>query len=379
MKDWHVHVFTSTYTADVSGVCSAMYELGGMSVLHDPSGCNSTYTTHDEPRWYGSESLMFISGLDEMTAVMGDDSVIVNDVVNAAKSLNPRFITLCGASIPHIIAFDYKGVAKLIEDKCGIPVLPVPTDGLKMYTSGVGLALREWMRRFADLSIKPEEGVINLLGVTPIDFSRKEIVDEMKASFERRGFSVNAVCAMGESFEAMEKVCRAQVNVVVSSAGLLPAKFLKAKAGIPFVVGTPVGSAVCDKLCEKIRQSAKDKESRYLYDSNRYTTRVEKPDLLIINEEVNAFSMAEAARAALSEDAKIEVLFPDADEGLDEDLLVARIKEAKAVMCDPLFFPAFAGSSAKLIRMPHEGYSGRIYRSEIPVFTGDAFDIKKML
>ena len=379
MKDWHVHVFTSTYTADVSGVCSAMYELGGMSVLHDPSGCNSTYTTHDEPRWYGSESLMFISGLDEMTAVMGDDSVIINDVVNAAKGLKPRFITLCGASIPHIIAFDYKGVAKVIEDKCGIPVLPGPTDGLKMYTSGVGLALREWMRRFADLSIKPEDGVINLLGVTPIDFSRKEIVDEMKASFERRGFRVNAVCAMEESFEAMEKVCRAQVNVVVSSAGLLPAKFLKAKAGIPFVVGTPIGCAVTDKLCEAVRKSAEDKESRYLYDSEKYTTRVEDPDFLIINEEVNAFSMAEVARAAMGADAKIEVLFPDADEWLDEDLLVERIKEAKAVMCDPLFFPAFAGSSARLIRMPHEGYSGRIYREEIPVFTGDAFDIKKML
>ena len=30
------------YTADVSGVCSALYELGGMTVMHDPSGCNST-------------------------------------------------------------------------------------------------------------------------------------------------------------------------------------------------------------------------------------------------------------------------------------------------------------------------------------------------
>ena len=36
------------YTADVSGVCSALYELGGMTVMHDPSGCNSTYNTHDE-------------------------------------------------------------------------------------------------------------------------------------------------------------------------------------------------------------------------------------------------------------------------------------------------------------------------------------------
>ena len=50
------------YTADVSGVCSALYELGGMTVMHDPSGCNSTYNTHDEIRWYDQDSLIFISG-----------------------------------------------------------------------------------------------------------------------------------------------------------------------------------------------------------------------------------------------------------------------------------------------------------------------------
>ena len=38
MSDYQTHVFTCTYTADVSGVCSAMYELGGMTILHDPSG-----------------------------------------------------------------------------------------------------------------------------------------------------------------------------------------------------------------------------------------------------------------------------------------------------------------------------------------------------
>ena len=37
----------STYSADVMGVCSALFELGGMTVMHDASGCNSTYTTHD--------------------------------------------------------------------------------------------------------------------------------------------------------------------------------------------------------------------------------------------------------------------------------------------------------------------------------------------
>ena len=55
-----VSVTLSTYTADVSGVCSALYELGGMVVIHDPSGCNSTYNTHDEPRWYDMDSLVLL-------------------------------------------------------------------------------------------------------------------------------------------------------------------------------------------------------------------------------------------------------------------------------------------------------------------------------
>ena len=58
------------YTADVSGVCSALYELGGMTVMHDPSGCNSTYNTHDEIRWYDQDSLIYISGLTETDAIM---------------------------------------------------------------------------------------------------------------------------------------------------------------------------------------------------------------------------------------------------------------------------------------------------------------------
>ncbi|MEG2000822.1 MAG: oxidoreductase, partial [Evtepia sp.] len=67
----------STYAADVSGVCSALFELGGMTIMHDASGCNSTYNTHDEPRWYDTDSLVYISGLSEIEAIMGDDEKIV--------------------------------------------------------------------------------------------------------------------------------------------------------------------------------------------------------------------------------------------------------------------------------------------------------------
>ena len=82
----------STYTADVSGVCSALYEMGGMTVMHDASGCNSTYNTHDEPRWYDIPSLVFISALAEVEALMGDEEKLIGDVCRAAEELRPRFI-----------------------------------------------------------------------------------------------------------------------------------------------------------------------------------------------------------------------------------------------------------------------------------------------
>ena len=73
------------YAADISGVCSALYELGGMTVMHDASGCNSTYTTHDEPRWYSMDSMVYISALSELEAVMGDDDKLVRDIVDAEE------------------------------------------------------------------------------------------------------------------------------------------------------------------------------------------------------------------------------------------------------------------------------------------------------
>ena len=65
--------FISTYSADAFGVCSALYELGGLIVMHDASGCNSTYTTHDEPRWYDMDSMVYISGLTEIEAIRGSE------------------------------------------------------------------------------------------------------------------------------------------------------------------------------------------------------------------------------------------------------------------------------------------------------------------
>lgn len=444
MSDYQTHVFTSTYTADVSGVCSALYELGGMTVIHDPSGCNSTYSTHDEPRWFDTDSLMFVSGLDEMTAVLGDDNVLIDDVTHAVRDLKPRFVTLCSGSIPHIIAFDCKGAAHLLEKRTGVPMLPVATTGNRSYVAGVGAALTEWVKRFADSSENPyrvgssgspdcsantlegaagpESFSVNLLGVTPLDFSINGNVDAMRKVFEDAGIPVNCCAAMGESFDSLRHIFRASVNVVVSSCGRRLARYMEQTAGIPYVEGTPIGAYGAARLPELAKEAYEkkrasledalegasgtagketaarpgslrmllakkkgDSEGICLWKGNPAHERWDVPDgqILIIGEEVFAQSLA-AAINQLTPDCRHGLqafaVWPDVDHGFPEDVLAELIRKSGYIIGDPLYRTIPHDSTQNIfVDFPHEAYSGRIFRDRIPVFIGKDYDVAELL
>ena len=467
MSDYQTHVFTSTYTADVSGVCSALYELGGMTVIHDPSGCNSTYSTHDEPRWFDTDSLMFVSGLDEMTAVLGDDNVLIDDVTHAARDLKPRFVTLCSGSIPHIIAFDCKGVAHLLEKRTGVPMLPVATTGNRSYVAGVGAALTEWVKRFADSLESPyrvgssgspdcsantlegaagpescagkklngaadpeacgnESFSVNLLGVTPLDFSINGNVDAMRKVFEDAGIPVNCCAAMGESFDSLRHIFRASVNVVVSSCGRRLARYMEQTAGIPYVEGTPIGAYGAARLPELAKEAYEkkrasleedshgaldgtsgtagketaarpgslrmllakkkgDSEGICLWKGNPAHERWDVPDgqILIIGEEVFAQSLA-AAINQLTPDCRHGLqafaVWPDVDHGFPEDVLAELIRKSRYIIGDPLYrIIPHDSTQNTFVDFPHEAYSGRIFRDQIPVFIGKNYDVAELV
>ena len=219
------------YTADVSGVCSALYELGGMTVMHDPSGCNSTYNTHDEIRWYDQDSLIFISGLTEIDAIMGNDRKFIDDIEHAAQELHPKFIALAGSPIPFMNGTDFPAIARVIEAETGIPAFSVPTNGMNDYVYGAGIALEQIARRFVIKHDRQENDSssfrsVNLLGVTPLDFGPQENVEVLKENLKEYGWNVLSTWAMGDDLETLQKSGKANVNLVVSAVGLRAAKIL---------------------------------------------------------------------------------------------------------------------------------------------------------
>ena len=383
------------YAADISGICSALYELGGMTVMHDASGCNSTYTTHDEPRWYSMDSMVYISALSELEAVMGDDEKLVRDIVDAALNLCPAFICIGGTPIPMMMGTDFKGIARMIENKTGIPTFGIATNGMHSYVRGAGEALRWIVKRFCPPGIKADRSAalkVNILGVTPLDFSLTGNTARLKDFLRSHGMETVGCWAMESGLDELRLAGLADVNLVVSAVGLPAAAELKKMYGTPWVVGTPVGRRTSGRLVECIRQAARTGENQSLFDGAGYVPSWDaaaciRPDLglaglpedlsgrkvLIIGEQVIAGSLRCCLREEWGAD-QVTVLCPTEGEKAlalegdiidwDEDEVIRAIAESTVVVADPLYRQVCpAHRNIVFVDFPHEACSGRMYHS----------------
>lgn len=360
------------YTSDVSGVCSALYELGGMVVMHDPSGCNSTYNTHDEIRWYDQDSLIFISGLTEIDAVMGNDEKFLSDIKEAAGELHPKFIALVSSPIPFMNGTDFPALAKVLEAETGIPSFAVPTNGMHDYVYGAGIALEEVARRFVPEQMEDRNGserTVNLLGATPLDFGPISKVEELKKNLEQYGWKTISTWAMGDSLEDLAQAGKAEMNLVISSVGLMAAKMLKEKYGTPYVIGTPY-----KEYAERISEALEKKtpmpalEDRKGWEKNTAIEDWKSQIVTLIGEPVTTTSLA--ALIEKEYHYKTKVLCPlEETDGLigSQDLKVCgeeemeeALKDAQIVVADPLYRP-ICPAECEFYERAHIAFSGRMF------------------
>lgn len=358
------------YTSDVSGVCSALYELGGMVVIHDPSGCNSTYNTHDEIRWYNQDSLIFISGLTEIDAVMGNDEKFLSDIKEAAGELHPKFIALVSSPIPFMNGTDFPALAKVLETETGIPVFAVPTNGMHDYVYGAGKALEEIARRFVPEQMEDREDLehtINLLGATPLDFGPISKVEELKKNIEQYGWKTISTWAMGDSLEDLAQTGKAEMNLVISSVGLMAAKMLKEKYGTPYVIGTPYkeyAERISEALEKRIQIPAIEDRRR----ENLQGTGNSEKIITLIGEPVTIGSLAAIIERRYH--YKTRILCPlENAEGLlgEHDLKICgeeemenALKNAQIVVADPLYRP-ICPVECEFYERAHIAFSGRMF------------------
>ena len=368
------------YSGDVSGVCSALYELGGMVVMHDPSGCNSTYNTHDEIRWYDRDSLIFLSGLCEPDAVMGNDKKFIEDVVRAAGEFKPVFIALCNSPIPYLTGTDFSGICRIIEKRTGIPSFYIPTNGMHDYISGAGQAFE----RLAGMLFgecgsfpAPDEGEaaekssrsLNILGMTPLDYAAEGCSRSLRGLCRENGWNVLSVWAMGDGLEDLTRAGSASVNLVVSASGLRTAKYLRKRFGTPWIAGAPVGN-MKKRVFDRLGQAAESGICGTAYGEGAPES-IKDPDVVVIGEPVLSCSIAEDYRmrgltsAVIAATEESDLLIRPCDricrgEEEIEEALQELCKQKTIVAADPLY-KYVVPEGTDLRPIAHLAFSGRIY------------------
>ena len=360
----------SIYAADTSGVCSALYEYGGMTVIHDASGCNSTYTTHDEPRWYDKKSMMFISGLTEKDAVMGNDDRFINDLIISANELKPAFIALCASPLPAMIGTDLEAIAYAVESETGIPSFAVKTNGMNSYIYGVANAFLDIAKRFIkdDMTDKSDSLRVNILGMTPLDFPKKESYFSLVKFIKDSGFELNACVGMETSLTEIEGLANADVNLIVSSSGKLLADYLFDEYNIPYVKGVPYGIGFAEKIKEALIKASETKENIDATSDFR-----EEGNVAILGESVMSASLASSLLLDKGIKANVLETVGDGDFDIlksfdlsvdDEKKLENELKKYDIIIGDPLFKPICADKI--FIELPHEAFSGRCFTKNAP-------------
>ena len=373
-----VSTVISIHSSDTAGVCSALYELGGLTVVHDASGCNSTYATHDEPRWYGGRGMVYISGLTEAEAILGDDDAFITRVVRAAEDLGTcRFIALCGSPMPMMVGTDFDALAKIIEGKTGLPVISLHTNGMRSYLAGMAESFTALAERFCRDDVKKCPGTVNVLGATPLDFSVNGQVESICSWLREEGFQVRSCWAMGSTLDELSLASGAEVNLVVSSGALALGAYFERRFGIPFVAGVPVGEKFAASLARALREAARSgRSSRPCLDCRRG----EPAGPCVIGETVMSASIACALELERALPCRVldplEPEFSLLGQGdlavPDEAAVAAAFAGAPAVIGDPLYRPVIPAGTP-FISLPHEAFSGRCFRKEMKNLIGRNF------
>lgn len=388
------HVVLPTLAPDYSGAASALYELGGAVVVHDPSGCLGNFVGYDEPRLYDTHSRVFTSALDEMQALLGKDEALVFAATQAQQITQGAFVAIVGTPNPMILGTDYAAVARLVSERCGAPAFGIETTGLDSYEAGASKAYLGYARavlapaverRFGKGAPRWSAGAsrrVNLLGATPHDMQRQANVDEAARILGDAGWEVASCWSMGPLADpaALVEGAASQLNVVLAYDGLALAKWMRSEYGIPYVWGCLAGAKGAARCLDEMEALAAGG-----HPAGPQPAPAEGPRALVVADQV----MGEGMRRSLVADrgfSGADVVSPyrceraamapgDAAEADEEDL-AARIRSDRYALVagDPLL-TGFAdeGSRARFALLPQAAISSRLHWDDDVCPFGEGF------
>ncbi len=231
--------YLSPFAPDLSGAEEVLFDQGGIIVILDAGGCTGNVCGFDEPRWFVQKSAVFSAGLRGMDAILGRDRCLIEKLGKAVEAYDAAFIAFIGTPVPSVIGTDFRALSKMAEKRYGVPVISVPTTGMRTYDRGMILAYKAFLERFPIKDRVLGALPLDLLeGDTPESIAKRWGQSPLKEENEDRDY-----------FDAEHPV-----NLAVSPAGIFAAKKIQDQDKLGFAVGYPLPDQLKQSLRDTVRQ-----------------------------------------------------------------------------------------------------------------------------
>lgn len=345
--------------SDTAGACSILFETGGLTVIHDAAGSMEVFVTFEENRPLEGKRTV-CSKLSRLEAITGDDNILVGKIVQELENRPAPFVAIVGSPVPFTIGTDLDGIAAEVESQLGTPAFAVTAGGFASYEKGAGEALKKLIQKVT----LPPQGhtgkIVNLLGVSPLDYSAAEL-DGISAKLLQCGISRVNTLTMTDGFEEIRHAAEADLNVVLCTAGLPAARDLQKRFGTPYVIGVPFDTESAQRLLsptDAVLPASVEEDPTH--------------SILMLGETVLTCSMAEACTrrtglptvAGLTGNTDPEIQFdtPCLALGTENSIRRELEKNYLAVVGDPLYQLLLPkDSTTHFFARPHRALSSRLY------------------
>ena len=298
-----LRLFLPPFAPDTAGTASVLYPLGGLVVIVDAGGCAGNICGFDEPRFKRNspipagkvtsasskpnsgpvgvfprkflnpkdllfsrkcpdrpastqkprESVFTSAALRDMDAILGRDQHLIAHITSAVEDYQAAgrtfpFIALVGTPVPAVIGTDLQALARMIEQKHGIPTIAIDTDGTESYDIGIEKTYAALFHHLARIpsGITPRPGTVGVLGATTLDFGS----DATAALHHALRTKWKQLCLYGLSSDPAHYIDAAQNerNLVIAPSGLRAAQWLQTTFGTPYDIADPLAEQTFQHL-----------------------------------------------------------------------------------------------------------------------------------
>ena len=366
--------------SDYSGAESVLLNLDMMNVLCTPGGCANSIISFGEIGQLDNRYL-YRTCMSEIDVVMGCEEHILNSITNTLLNKNVNAVSLTGTPVTSITGISMKNICRKIEKNLDKKSIFINCNGFSNYAAGADMAFSNLCSTFLKKCEKSRFGV-NILGYTLLGCGTGEKLNELRKVLSECGLHIEYDSSLCSSIEEFKKAAKAELNIVISEAGINSALYMKEYLHISYIIINPIGCNGMQKLF-KYTQSIFE----FSIDENikdRYTKespiREASGEAVVIGESVFASAMAECLAndygiknvrviCNLPKENRLKDIYNCAElkniEFIDDENKIEKIlnsDEVEIIVGDPLF-KRLLNKNKVFIDIPHIGLSGCIYKN----------------